>query len=427
MAPKDLGTQPPKGFRDILPNETEVRDRLIGMILEIYRSFGFERIETPIVEDVRRLAHSDGGENLGMMFRILKRGDKLDLTSGTASVDTLADLALRYDLTVPLARYYAHNKQTLPSVFKAVQVGPSFRAERPQAGRYRQFYQFDIDILGGTAPGDEAELITASLAAYSKLGMNDGCMKINDRRILLAMIEAAGMPATGASRALITLDKLDKVGLSGVAELLAKDGFSEAAIATLLEIAGSIEAAPQSERLLEVAKKLHSVLDASICEQLQTIINAVTPSGGTSIAFDPFLVRGMGYYTGPVFEFAVPGFSGSMGGGGRYDGLIGKLSGVECTACGFSIGFERLVTIFADRLGSTESFRQRKVAVFYDNPSEVSEVLATAAALRQQGATASTFLTPKNIRAALDKLRGAGYTEFARFAPGKQLDMKSIT
>lgn len=427
MSLKDLGTQPPKGFRDVLPQETVIRDQLISIVLETYRSFGFERIETPIVEDVRRLMHSEGGENLGMMFKILKRGEKLELNAGAASVDSLVDLALRYDLTVPLARYYANNRQNLPSVFKAVQVGPAFRAERPQAGRYRQFYQFDIDILGGSAPGDEAELLTASLAAYAKLGMTGGCMRINDRRILLAMVDAAGIPGDAAGKALVSLDKLDKVGMTGVRELLVKDGFSEDAITKFLEIAGSIEAAPEEVRFVETVRKLQGVLDPMICEQLEDIIQGVTPSEGNTIIFDPFLVRGMGYYTGPVFEFAVPGFSGSMGGGGRYDGLIGKLSGIQSSACGFSIGFERLVAIFADRLAATNQLKRKKIAVFYDNASDIAAVLAATETLRLQGDIASAFVTPKNIKASLDRLKSSGYTDFVKFSQGQPLAVKHIS
>jgi histidyl-tRNA synthetase len=425
MSLKEIGVAPPKGFRDILPQETAVRDGLIASILQTYRSFGFERVETPIVEDVRRLTHSDGGENLGMLFKILKRGDKLDLASPGLTEDAIADLALRYDLTVPLARYYANHRNDLPSVFKAVQLGPVFRAERPQHGRFRQFYQFDIDILGGTSPGDEVELLSASLAAYAKLGVTNGCMRINDRRILTAMVDYAGIPADGAARALISFDKMDKVGLSGVRDLLIKDGFSEGSVSTFIDVAQKVEALPVSERLAEIARRLEGVLAAEVCSNLTAIISGVKVSEGNTIAFDPFLVRGMGYYTGPVFELVVPEFSGSLGGGGRYDKLIGKLSGVEATACGFSIGFERMVALFADRLLS-DSSAQRKVAVFYDDVQQVPAASEVASELRAQGAIASLFISPKNFKAALEKLKGAGYTEFGRIRNGEVFSTKGI-
>ena len=425
MSLKEIGVAPPKGFRDILPQETVVRDGLIATILQTYRSFGFERVETPVVEDVRRLTHSDGGENLGMLFKILKRGDKLDLSSPGLTEDAIADLALRYDLTVPLARYYANHRNDLPAVFKAVQLGPVFRAERPQHGRFRQFYQFDIDILGGTSPGDEVELLTASLAAYAKLGVTNGCMRINDRRILTAMVDYAGIPADGAARALISFDKMDKVGLTGVRELLIKDGFSESSVSTFIDVAQKVEALPVLERLGEIARRLEGVLPADVCSNLTAIISGVKVSEGNTIAFDPFLVRGMGYYTGPVFELVVPEFSGSLGGGGRYDKLIGKLSGVEATACGFSIGFERMVALFADRLLS-DSSAQRKVAVFYDDVQQVPAASDVAAELRAQGAIASLFISPKNFKAALERLKAAGYTEFGRVRSSEVFSTKGI-
>lgn len=426
MSLKDQGVAPPKGFRDILPQETAVRDHLISTILETYRSYGFERIETPIVEDLKRLTHSDGGENLGMLFKILKRGEKLDLSLPNLTEDALSDLALRYDLTVPLARFYANHRNQLPPVFKAIQVGPSFRAERPQHGRFRQFYQFDIDILGGSSPGDETELLTASLAAYAKLGVKNGCMRVNDRRILLAMVKYAGMPAEEAGRALVSFDKMDKVGLTGVRELLLKDGFAESSVAKFLDLAQRVEALPVTERLDEIARSLESLLAPEVCSSVRDIVSSVALSEGNTIAFDPFLVRGMGYYTGAVFELVVPEYSGSMGGGGRYDSLIGKLSGSDSTACGFSIGFERMVAIFAERLRA-EGGVLRKVAVFYDRDSNLADVLAVTRELRDLGAVASMFEAPKNMKTTLERLKGSGYTEFARFKRGEPVQCKAIS
>lgn len=428
MSSKDLGVAPPKGFRDFLPRETELRDRVLADILKVYRSYGFERVDTPAIEDLRRLQKSDGGENLGLMFRILKRGDKLDLGKPGITADDLVDLGLRYDLTVPLSRYYANNKEALPAVFKAVQVGPVWRAERPQAGRFRQFVQCDIDIMGGSAPAVEAELMTATQEALACVGIRNLVLRLNDRRILLGMVAKAGIAEDRAAKALVLLDKLDKLGLDGVKQAFLDDGFSTESTQKLIDFASAVQSLPDSERLQGVQKKLAGVVPDKTFEELAQIVAAVRPGlcEGNSIQFDPFLVRGMGYYTGAVFEISSPEFGSSVAGGGRYDKLIGNLSGVDATACGFSIGFERIITILEERERATGAGAQ-KVAVFYDaGPGVLEGALAAAKELRKQGTITSIFESPRNMKNSLERLKLSGYTGFARFRLGESLAVKPL-
>ncbi len=423
MSLEQLGVTPPKGFRDILPRETVVRDYLLDTIVGTYRSYGYERIETPVVEDIRRLQHSDGGENLGLIFKILKRGEKLDLRAGLENEDNLVDLGLRYDFTVPLARYYANNRGALPSVFKSIQIGSVWRAERPQHGRYRQFTQCDIDVIGGSSPFDEIELITVTLDALGKFAIQDALVRVNDRQILATMVTAAGIPSELTGRALVNLDKMDKVGLPGVKDLLLKDGFEATAVEQFIGFAERVSSLPPEERLAQAQREFTSMLPESVFNNLRSIIGTVKVGlkDGNSVVFDPFLVRGMGYYTGPVFEIAVGGFSGSIAGGGRYDKLIGKLSGTDATACGFSIGFERLVVILGER-DITKQTGNRKVAIFFDrDPHVLSQVIEAVHLLQAQGAIASMFAAPKNMKAALDKLKQSGFTEFVRFKANEPL------
>jgi len=420
MSLAELGVLPPKGFRDILPRETVIRDHLLRVIVETYRAYGFERIETAAVEDLRRLRHSEGGENLGLIFKILKRGEKLDVAAAAQDPDSLADLALRYDLTVPLARFFANNRGSLPPVFKAIQVGPVWRAERPQQGRYRQFTQCDIDVIGGSSPQDEIELITVTLDALGRLGLTGATTRVNDRRILLAMCSKSGILEEETGRALVSLDKLDKVGLTGVEELLHKDGIKPAAIVSFMGIARRIAAAAPEGRLEEARRELDGPDMAGVFDSLAMLLEAVQPGlkNGSSVVFDPFLVRGMGYYTGPVFEIGVKELTFSLAGGGRYDNLIGKLSGVDATACGFSIGFERLVAVLEERMAAAAS--GRKVAVLYDRDGDpLGEVLMIVQDIQRQGGIASMFAAPKNVKAMLDRLKQAGYTELVRFKRGE--------
>jgi histidyl-tRNA synthetase len=423
----DLGVKPPKGFRDLLPKETVERDRLLNVIIDTYRSYGFERIETPAVEDLRRLKHSEGGENLGLMFRILKRGDKLDVASSINDIDNLADLGLRYDLTVPVARYYANNRESLPRVFKSIQIGSVWRAERPQQGRYRQFTQCDIDIIGGQAPYDEVELVTVTLEVLGKMGIRDAMVRVNDRRLLSAFIAQAGISTDLTGRALVELDKMDKIGVDGVRVQLLESGFEPNAVDSFIGLVQRIENCLPNQRLAKAKEDLGTLVPEHVFSDLSTVIDAtqVALKNGNSIVFDPFLVRGMGYYTGIVFEIVVSQFSGSIAGGGRYDKLIGNLSGVDATACGFSIGFERLVGVLGDK--NEVADQDRKVAVFFNAETDpVEEVLAIVQKLRADGAIASMYVVPKNMKATLARLKQVGFNEFGFFSPDESMKTKPL-
>lgn len=430
MKVSQIGVKPPKGFRDISPFETLVRDRLINTIVATYRSYGFERVETPVVEDIRRLKHSEGGENLGLMFKIMKRGDKLDLQSAEEDIDNLVDLALRYDLTVPISRYYAQHRAELPPVFKSIQIGPVWRAERPQKDRYRQFTQCDIDVFGGSAPADEVELITVTLETLNKLGIKGVTVRINDRRLLSAMVHYAGFSEAEAPRALINLDKMDKVGLEGVREAFIKDGFDSQKTDKFIQAASDVANIEQSEQLISAAGSFAASLQDEVIDSLKVIIETTNKvqNGTNSVVYDPFLVRGMGYYTGPVFEIHAEGISGSLAGGGRYDNLIGKLSGNDATACGFSIGFERLTSLLVNKEAGAEKETTPKVAVIYDNTSEsLVNVLSVVQNLKSSGGTASMYAAPKNMKRLLSLLKDSGYTAFVRVRDGVQSELTSLT
>ena len=428
MSLASLGVNPPKGFRDILPQETVIRDQLLTVIIDTYRSYGFERIDTPVVEDIRRLKHSEGGENLGLMFKILKRGDKLDIQSGLADCDNLVDMGLRYDLTVPVARYVANNRGVLPPVFKSIQIGSVWRAERPQHGRYRQFTQCDIDVFGGSAPYDEIELITVTLATLEKLGITGATVRVNDRQLLNMMVAQAGMPVEMTGRALVDFDKMDKVGLSGVRQALLKDGFETAAVDKFIGFAEKIDKADPSSRLAEARKEFGGNLPESVFENLNTIITVCSAGlkNGNRIVFDPFLVRGMGYYTGPVFEIVVPEFLSSLAGGGRYDKLIGKLSGADTPACGFSIGFERLVEILEAKRLKVQGGAKKVVVLFDQEKDPIDQVLATVHEIQAGGAIDSMYATPKNVRGLLDKLKQSGYTHVLRVKAGEPVEPRPL-
>lgn len=430
MATQTLGVNPPKGFRDVLPQETKLRDSVLSTILGIYRSYGFERVETPAVEDLRRLQHSEGGENLGLLFKILKRGEKLDVAAAAESPDSLADLALRYDLTVPLSRYYAAHRAELPPVFKAVQVGPVFRAERPQHGRFRQFVQCDIDVIGGCAPLVETELITVTSEALCALGLKGIQVRINDRRILNAMMTYAGIDADKISHALVLLDKLDKLGLDGVRSAFLDDGFSVDVVSRLLDFATQISSLPRAKQLDATASTLSSNLSPEVVQEIGAIVEGVgvVANAAATIYFDPFLVRGMGYYTGAVFEVIHPDFSGSIAGGGRYDKLIGKLSGTDAPACGFSIGFERIITILmqaAEKNGAIST--QAKIALFVDSGAALGAALQAVKSAQQNGAIVSLFESPKNMKHTLERLKVAGYSGFARFQGDLNIVIKPLS
>lgn len=342
-----LSKKPVTGMKDIMPAEMQLRDYVIGVIKETYGKFGFTSIETPCVENIANLSSKQGGENEKLIFKILKRGEKLNLETAKGEED-LVDGGLRYDLTVPLVRYYSNHANELPSPFKALQMGNVWRADRPQKGRYRQFMQCDIDILGEPSNLAEIELILATTTTLGKLGFRGFQIRINERRILKAMAAYSGFPEESYDQVFIILDKMDKIGLDGVAAELKGNGFGEESVEKYMELFQGMEEAENG--LVYLTEKLEGTLDAEVGQSLKEIIASVkaTKASEFEIVFDPTLVRGMSYYTGTIFEIAMPEFGGSCGGGGRYDKMVGRFTGKDVPACGFSIGFERIILIMME-------------------------------------------------------------------------------
>ena len=356
--------KPVTGMKDILPAEMQLRDYLMGIIKDTYRGFGFTPMETPCVEHIENLTSKQGGDNEKLIFKILKRGEKLKLETAEKEED-LTDSGLRYDLTLPLTRYYANNSAVLPSPFKALQIGSVWRADRPQKGRFRQFTQCDIDILGEPTNLAEIELILATTTALRRIcPENAFTVRVNDRRILKAMSAWAGFPEEASDQVFITLDKMDKIGEDGVREELVVNGFEASAADRYLELLKKCGKDADAVRSLGVT--LGDTLEKGAAENLAEIMDTVCgcSDGGFGLAFDPTLVRGMGYYTGTIFEVSMEGFGGSVAGGGRYDRMVGKFTGQDTPACGFSIGFERIITILQDRGFTIPGQRGKKAFLF---------------------------------------------------------------
>jgi histidyl-tRNA synthetase len=428
MNDKQLNTSPPRGMRDFLPEEAVLRDWAASVLVRTYEQFGFNRIETSTLEDINNLRRSEGGENLQLIFEVLKRGDKLkkELATGNVQPEALADMGLRFDLTVPLVRFYAANQSKLLSPFKAIQIGYAWRAEAPQtqAGRYRQFTQCDIDILGSDSSMVEMELLQATATALLALGLENCFFRINDRRVLSELVQYCGFPASAYDLVWIALDKLDKIGLEGVEKELSEiDGVSTA-IKKLSCILQAVHAAGDNFDKLCAALPESAQL-AEVLQQLGTIIEVVLQQsqGRYSIKFDPTLARGMGYYTGPIFEAGLTGFPSSIGGGGRYDKMIGKYLGRDVPACGFSIGFERAAAILLER-GFVPP-RLEQVALIYDPSSNLSGAILTCAErLRSQGLRVCVLPRKKEMRKQLDQLVAHGFKQYAVFKP--EVDMPEL-
>ncbi len=406
---------PLKGMRDILPKEQRIRDYIEGKILEAYRSSGFERISTPILEDIENLNKSEGGDNLNLIFKVLKRGEKLEKALESGNPEELSDMGLRYDLTLPLSRYFAANKNVLSFPAKIIQIDRSFRAERPQKGRFREFFQCDIDILGDSSPNAEVELIDATTKALFSIGFNDFIVHINDRRILRGMLENMGFPKDSIDSVCISFDKLDKIGVDGVTAELTEKQFPESAVASLKEFmsAGTI-------KLDDVAARCG---DASIADDLKYVIKTASEiSGGKyKIEYTPNLVRGQGYYTGMVFEITCPQFSGAVAGGGRYDNMVGKFLGQQVPAVGFSIGFERICGILMEQGYKVPDDKER-FALLYDDSMAFPAVVAKADELRGEYCVA-LFKKSKKIGPQLNMLESAGFTKFAALNADGSLKM----
>lgn len=396
---------PVKGTRDYLPKEVMIRDHLQEIIRETYQEAGFERITTPIIEDAVNLDKSEGGENLNLIFKILKRGKKLSsaLEAEAPTEQTLADMGLRYDLTLPLSRYYANNRNDLMNPFKVIQMDRVYRAERPQKGRLREFMQCDIDIIGNASPDAEVELILTTTKALTRIGLSSFKVKINDRRILKAIFTYAGFAEEDHEKLAIIFDKLDKIGIEGVQKELEKNAFDASAIEKFIALfeSGALD-------LDSVAK----VCDADYVASLKYIMDTVTSVSGNAfpIEFTPSLVRGQGYYTGTIFEVEAEGYSGAVAGGGRYDNLIGKFLNEDIPAVGFSIGFERIFGILIDN-GYEIPGQKKRIAVFYD-PDTYAAALQYAEELRSEYLV-STIARPKKLGKFLNRLETAGYDGFA--------------
>lgn len=411
-----LSKKPVTGMRDIMPSEMQLRDYVIGVIKETYGKFGFTSIETPCVENIANLSSKQGGENEKLIFKILKRGEKLSLENAKGEED-LVDGGLRYDLTVPLVRYYSNHANELPAPFKALQMGNVWRADRPQKGRYRQFMQCDIDILGEPSNLAEIELILATTTTLGRLGFKNFQIRINDRRILKAMAAYSGFPQEAYDNVFIILDKMDKIGLDGVSEELRKSGFQEESIEKYLELfKGLAEAEDGFAYLLE---KLQDVLEPEAGTGLEEIMASVksTKSSDFEIVFDPALVRGMSYYTGTIFEIAMPEFGGSCGGGGRYDKMVGKFTGKDVPACGFSIGFERIILIMMEN-GFRIPDENKKIAYLVEkgvDTKRLCEIIAKAQEERENGTQVLVARMNKNKKFQKEQLNGEGYMEFLEF------------
>ncbi len=343
-----LSKKPMTGMKDVLPAEMQVREYVIRLIKETYGTFGFSSIETPCVEHIENLTSRQGGENEKLIFKILKRGDKLNVGMAKDEKE-LVDSGLRYDLTLPLSRYYAHHANDLPMPFKALQIGSVWRADRPQKGRFRQFTQCDIDILGESSPLAEIELILATTTLLGKLGFQNFKIRLNDRRILKAMAAYSGFPEEKLDLAFIILDKLDKIGIDNVAREWREAGFLETSVQRYLDLIKSLTM--EEKGLSYLKEKLGEYLEEEVYECLDCIMDSVEKVKTTpfQMVFDPTLVRGMSYYTGSIFEIEMEELNSSVAGGGRYDKMIGKFTGKDISACGFSIGFERIITILQDR------------------------------------------------------------------------------
>jgi len=381
---KDIN--PPRGMRDFLPAEKAKRESVLGVIRGVYRSFGFQEVETPALENLDRLTSGQGGDNEKLAYRVMKRGAELESAlESLESSDQLADLGLRFDLTVPLTRFYATNRASLPSVFKAIQMGPVWRAERPQKGRYRQFIQCDIDIIGDDSVLAEIELLTASLAALDAIGLENSVIRVNHRLLLAEVLDGLGVAEADRSSAMIIIDKLDKIEISGV-------------VTELTERFG--------EGVGNSAKTwLEGISTSSVPSVLETLFEAV----GSRLKFDPTLVRGMGYYTGTIFEIELPGTGSAIGGGGRYDGMVGRWLGTDVPAVGISIGFERVVELVEGVVPSAGV-----VLVLEDGSLDcIKKGLSFQKELIAKGSLVRLEVRPKKLNILLDSLQSAGFSEFA--------------
>jgi len=406
-------------MRDFTPAVKAQRERVLSRIRASYRAHGFDEIETPVVEESSRLSAGLGGDNEKLAFGILKRGlTREDLAAAESTADII-DMGLRYDLTVPLTRFYATNRAELPPVFRAIQIAPVWRAERPQKGRFRQFVQCDIDIIGEAGILAEAEILTATIATLDALGITGTTIRINDRRIINGLLDSLGL--TDTDSALIALDKLDKIGPQGVLDELRERGASDSALATLDALLSSHSTPTAAPTFTAMTDALPAGVAPEAVAELADIARAIGQAG--RIVFDPFLVRGMGYYTGAIFEVAHPDLGYSLGGGGRYDGMVGTFLGTDVPAVGISLGFERLVDLVAD----VDVDDSQSVAVLYEPTLSVDELVAVKKDLMAEGLRVRLVPKTKNTRAVLEQLDRDGFTRYAFLNQGEPLEWKTLT
>ena len=411
-----LKKKPVTGMKDILPAEMAVRDYVMNQIRETYRGFGFTSIETPCVEHIENLTSKQGGDNEKLIFKIMKRGEKLRLDTAETEND-LTDSGLRYDLTVPLCRYYANNAASLPAPFKALQMGSVWRADKPQRGRFRQIVQCDIDILGDPSRLAEIELILATTTLLGKVGFKGYHVRINDRNILKGMAAYCGFPEESFDQVFIILDKMDKIGMEGVASELSEAGYEKDKIDQYLALFGSVT--PDAAGVRSLGETLKDVMEPEKAENLAAIMDSVNSIATSQfdIIFDPTLVRGMSYYTGTIYEIQVDGFPGSVGGGGRYDKMIGKFTGMETPACGFSIGFERIITILMEEGFTIPGSTEKKAFLIEKGVSAEVMTAAIKEAMDERARGVSVLVSQmnKNKKFQKENLQKEGYTEFKEF------------
>ncbi len=414
-----LSKKPVNGMKDILPAEMEIRDYVTGVIKETYRSFGFTPIETPCMENIANLSNKQGGENEKLIFKVLKRGEKLNLETATEEADVV-DFGMRYDLTVPLTRFYSNNANNLPTPFKALQIGSVWRADRPQRGRYRQFTQCDIDILGEPSNLAEIELITATTTTIGRLGFKNFEIRINERRILKAMAAYSGFEEADYDSVFITLDKMDKIGIQGCSDELIANGYDAAKVEKYLGLYQTLEGKKDvAEGVAFLAETLGEYLEADVVKNMTEIATAVnaTKAADFTLVFDPTLVRGMSYYTGTIFEISMPELGAACGGGGRYDKMIGKFTGNDVPACGFSIGFERIILLLMES-GFQIPERPKKVAYLVEKnypADKLVELMKQAKEAREDNKQVLLVRMNKNKKFQKEQLSTEGYEEFVEF------------
>ena len=408
-----FSTTPVRGTVDYLPAEMDVRSYAEQIILQTYKQNGFLQIKTPILENLELLTNGDSGDNQKLMFKTIKRGDKLDLSKPNLQENDIVEEGLRYDLTVPLVRFFANNREKLPAPFKAIQIDEAFRAERPQRGRVRQFTQCDIDILGDSSPLCEVELLYSYMVAYTRLGFKNLTIKVNDRRALNEIITAVGFDISKAIEICVSLDKLDKIGFDGVSKELVENGYEQEKVEKLMKIFEGLKNAKTNEEKFELLKA--NGVSAEVVESLKLIIETTMKFkiGDFNVVYDATIIRGQGYYTGTVFEVYDEEFGRALGGGGRYDKMVEKFLGTPVPAVGASIGLYSVVMLMVERKIKTTS---KKLALIYDKNASYEDIMKAKIELMQKGYDVATFAFPKNFNNFADKIKQNGYNQIVKIA-----------